>query len=1133
MTKIRVGRGFMKRSFGDALNGCTIGDELILDEGVYDCGHITIRGITITGTGDPSRTVLRGTIESAGANRVGNVTLAAPPYKNAVYVDASGTGVELLNCRVVGEPSGTYPAVYCAAGRVALTGTVVSGEGQAAAVAVENGGQLQALGSDLTVVTVNAAKAFFRDCRAKFIAGDGRGVIEASGEMTFLSEEKQRAFFLTGESTCRVERMTLATGPGEVLCDDGFLEVGQVRVNGGGTLRVLTKGRGMVRTASPVVEVTDLDRPAEPEPAPGPKEVVWRQSDNRNFTGAVLPGLCVGDTVVLEPGDYFLDDLDGRLLALDISLVGRGRPEDTVVHGTLSVVAGRSATLAALTVVPATGYNGINVPAGTVMTATDVIVDTPRDSDIPALYVAGMLRMTGCRVPASPTAQQGETVVSGNGAVEADNCFLGWVSAEGSSTVTLHSGGAMALFAHGSATVTGTGRLTMMPNDCAMRTVTAAGTATVDLAAVTTDAGYTELKAADGGTIRIADYSCPDDGAVLAFTGDGGTAEVAGDAVTVADEETYLAARTSLPGTAGAGPGDDGEDPQEDPVTRSAGDGGPAGGSARSADPADPADPDDQADPVAMLMAMTGLASAKTHVQDIIREARARKRRQDQGLKVQQTTLHSLFLGNPGTGKTTVARLLGKALYNAGAVEKDIFVEVGRSDLVGMGLGQSAIRTKSVLEKARGGVLFIDEAYTLYQDNNNEFGQEAVDTLLDYMEKHRADIMVIFAGYTDRMQDFLGMNPGLVSRVPNRVDFEDYSVDEIAEIGYRDLCDRDYLVDEDLYRRAIGRKYATSADESNARWARNFNDSLVKVANRRIDRIEDPGVTELMTILDEDVHTLTGGDTAQQDAAVAGILAELDGMLGLAPVKEWVRQLVNRVTFDREQTRAGGTTSRPNYHMTFTGNPGTGKTTVARIIGRLFHELGILDSPTVKEVDRSDLVGSWIGHTEKQTTRVLDEAMGGVLFVDEAYQLHKPESPNDFGGDAIEALMTRLENDRGKFVAIFAGYTAEMDTFLGANPGLRSRIPESIEFPDYTPDEVGQMVVLHLGDRWDYSADLVVSEAARRYAALPAAEQSNGRWARTFAERIESAQKDYVVTNRVTGPDMTRIPDALLVTLPE
>jgi SpoVK/Ycf46/Vps4 family AAA+-type ATPase len=1130
VTKIRVGQGFMKKSLAEALGACHVGDELILDEGVYDCGQIAIRGITVTGSGDPSRTVLRGTIESAGVNRVGNVTLAAPPYKNAVYIDTPGAGVELLNCRVIGEPSGKYPAVYCAVGHVALTGAVVSGEGQAPAVAVENGGQLQALGTDLTVVTVNAAKAFLKDCRAKFIAGDGRGVIETSGEMTFLSDEQQRAFFLTGESTCRVERMTLATGPGEVLCDDGFLEIGQVRVNGGGTLQVLTKGNGMVRTASPVVEVTDLDRPVEPEPAPGPKEVVWRRSDNRNFTGAVLPGLCAGDTVVLEPGDYFLDDLDGRVLPLDVSLVGRGKPEDTVVHGTLSVVAGRSAALANLTVVPASGYNGINVPAGTTMTTTDVIVDTPRDSDIPTLFVAGMLRMTGCRVPASPSEQRGETVVSGNGAVEADNCFLGWLSAEGNSAVVLRSGGAMALFALGSAKVQGTGRLTMMPNDCAMRTVTVAGTATVDLAAVTTDADYSELKAADGGTIRITEYSCPDDGAVLAFTGDGGTAEVSGRAVTVTDEETYLAGRTSLPGAVGTGPADDGQDPEEEPSARVDGDGGPAFDSARSSGATDPADP---ADPVATLMAMTGLASAKTHVQDIIREARARKRRQEQGLKVQQSTLHSMFLGNPGTGKTTVARLLGKALYNVGAVEKDIFVEVGRSDLVGMGLGQSAIKTKKVLEQACGGVLFIDEAYTLYQDNNNEFGQEAVDTLLDYMEKHRADIMVIFAGYTDRMQDFLGMNPGLVSRVPNRVDFEDYSVDEIAEIGYRDLRDRDYIVDEDLYRRAIGRKYATSADESNARWARNFNDSLVKVANRRIDRIDDPGVAELMTILDEDVHTLTGGDAAQQDAAVAEILAELDGMLGLAPVKEWVRQLVNRVTFDREQSRLGGTTSRPNYHMVFTGNPGTGKTTVARIIGRLFHELGILDNPTVKEVDRSDLVGSWIGHTEKQTTRVLDEAMGGVLFVDEAYQLYKPESPNDFGGDAIEALMTRLENDRGKFVAIFAGYTDEMEEFLGANPGLRSRVPEGIEFPDYTPEEVGEMVALRLGDRWQYSRQLVVDEAARRYAALPAVEQSNGRWARTFAERVESAQKDYVVTNKVTGPDMTRIPDALIVTLPD
>src|SRR5699024_1209521 len=132
---------------------------------------------------------------------------------------------------------------------------------------------------------------------------------------------------------------------------------------------------------------------------------------------------------------------------------------------------------------------------------------------------------------------------------------------------------------------------------------------------------------------------------------------------------------------------------------------------------------------------------------------------------------------------------------------------------------------------------------------------------------------------------------------------------------------------------------------------------------------------------------------------------------------------------------------RNTYHMVFTGNPGTGKTTVAGLISKLFYSLDMLEHPTVKELQRTDLDESYIGHTEANNTKAIDEARGGVLFVDEAYQLYAPQSPNDFGRMAIETFMTRLENDRHKFVAIFAGYTNEMDTFLDANPGLRSRIP--------------------------------------------------------------------------------------------
>src|SRR5699024_8231108 len=147
-------------------------------------------------------------------------------------------------------------------------------------------------------------------------------------------------------------------------------------------------------------------------------------------------------------------------------------------------------------------------------------------------------------------------------------------------------------------------------------------------------------------------------------------------------------------------------------------------------------------------------------------------------------------------------------------------------------------------ESARGGVLFIDEAYSLYQEKNNEFAQEAVDALITFMENHRDSVVVIFAGYADRMQDFLRMNPGLQSRVPNRFDFEDYSpqeiaeigyrdllandYEEIAEIGYRDLLANDYVVDEERYRRTLSALYGRSADRSNGRWVRNLNESLVK-----------------------------------------------------------------------------------------------------------------------------------------------------------------------------------------------------------------------------------------------------------------------------------------------------------------
>lgn len=455
-----------------------------------------------------------------------------------------------------------------------------------------------------------------------------------------------------------------------------------------------------------------------------------------------------------------------------------------------------------------------------------------------------------------------------------------------------------------------------------------------------------------------------------------------------------------------------------------------------------------------------------------------------------------------------------------------MFVEVSQEDLVSPNIGETPQKTRRVLESALGGVLFIDEAYSLYQESGGGgYGPQAVDTILKFMEDHRSDIMVIFAGYTDKMQDFLNMNPGLRSRATNTFEFEDYTPDEIARIGLSMLADDGWSVNAELYTSVMKRKYARTSDHSNGRWIRNRNQDLIGVV---IDRYTESG-GDVSTILDEDLHTFAGGDAASRQERVEELLGRLDAMVGLTPVKAFVRDLVVQVQADQQLARAGRPASQPTYHMVFEGSPGTGKTTVAEIVARLFHALGILENGNVKTVERRDLVGAYVRHTEQQTCRAIDEAMGGVLLVDEAYQLTVEGFERDFGKQAVETLLTALENQRSSFVAIFAGYTEQMEHFLDQNPGLRSRIPHTIVFPDYTPDEVGQIVVRRLSGDWDVNEELLHDVAASRYAALGERDRSNGRWARNFAEQVELAHKRWIVEHPGgEAAELTRIRDEVV-----
>ena len=244
---------------------------------------------------------------------------------------------------------------------------------------------------------------------------------------------------------------------------------------------------------------------------------------------------------------------------------------------------------------------------------------------------------------------------------------------------------------------------------------------------------------------------------------------------------------------------------------------------------------------------------------------------------------------------------------------------------------------------------------------------------------------------------------------------------------------------------------------------------------------------------------------ASELAAMHSTLESLDAeLIGLEPVKRRIREIAALLVIDRMRREVGLAANRPSLHMSFTGEPGTGKTTVALRMAEILQRLGYLERGHLVAVTRDDLVGQYVGHTAPKTREVLKRADGGVLFIDEAYYLHRPENERDYGQEAIEILLQVMENDRDRIVVILAGYADRMDRFFRSNPGLRSRVAHHVDFPTYSDEQLLAIALLQAG-RQAYTLGEATEQALREYIELRRA-QPQFAHARSMRNAVDRAR---------------------------
>lgn len=488
---------------------------------------------------------------------------------------------------------------------------------------------------------------------------------------------------------------------------------------------------------------------------------------------------------------------------------------------------------------------------------------------------------------------------------------------------------------------------------------------------------------------------------------------------------------------------------------------------------------------------MPGWNNLKRRMEGIISLHGVAEIRDALGLKKNLPTMHTILIGNPGTGKSCCVKYLAEIYHALGMLPEN---SIRLTNLAKV----SNSTITSEIHYAIGGVLVFENAHELYHSENKPIDneQQIVRSLIDELNdpEKQSNWMLVLTGEPQGMESLLAAYPELREHFQEPVYMEDFKPEELYRIVDRCCDERDVHLAPQAKKKLemfLLHKYNQRGPNfENARFVqRLFDEKIIPAMYKRIADSEDPEVADdLGLVVAESIPSINGssGDG----------MAELDELIGLARIKTRVKDYLNAVRLASRRMELGLPTSMPRLHMAFLGNPGTGKTTVAEIIGKVFAEWGILSVGRVIRTEKSQMVGQYIGETEYKMNNLLARARGNILFIDEAYQLAEG-GKSDFGRIVMNSLLTELGKNNLDMVVILAGYTAPMKKLLESNEGIESRFPNVFNFEDYTTDElldIGKLMIHRQGFNLTEGAELNMQAIIRAESEKPSPRFGNGRF---------------------------------------